>query len=155
MYHPAQGIHLFNRASRKTINTDSRTEDVQNAATKGRGYYRPDSLSDDLKNKIESFTQPTTMRYASAEAKKRENRKNQHQQTPHAPDTFPNHHQQNVPVNRVTLPTIPSQHYGNVTFWMFPPNLSQSIILSRHVGSNACTVIAIVTGATHAAITST
>lgn len=95
------------------------------------------------------------MRYASAEAKKRENRKNQHQQTPHAPDTFPNHHQQNVPVNRVTLPAIPSQHHGNVTFWMFPPNLSQSIILSRHVRSNACTVIAIVTGATHAANTST
>ena len=98
------------------------------------------------------------MKYASAEAKKREsNRRNQHQQTQQAPAqaTFPNHQQQNVPVHTVTLPTIPSQHHGNVTFWMFPPNLSQSTILRRQVGSNACTVIAILTGATYAANAST
>lgn len=139
-------------------NTDSRTEDVPNVATRERGYYLSDSLSDDLKNKIESFIQPTTMKYASAEAKKREsNRRNQHQQTQQAPAqaSFPNHQQQNVPVHTVTLPTIPSQHHGNVTFWMFPPNLSQSTILRRQVGSNACTVIAILTGATYAANAST
>ena len=53
--------------------------------TKERGYYSSDSLSDDLKNKIDSCKQPTTIKYATAEARKGKNMANQHQQTPHAP----------------------------------------------------------------------
>ena len=51
----------------------------------------------------------------------------------------------------ISLPIIPSQHQGNVTFWMFPPDISQATIFGRTGGSNACTFIALMTGSTYVA----